>query len=236
MMDADKKNPGRAGRFAIRPTEMRRSLARTQHPARRIFKTSAFTLVEILTGVAIIAVLASLLLAGGSRMLERTRSAACIANLRQIHVALLAYAAEHNNCLPPAYASSVAWVRTAWPYFGQGEYAREAVKRRGITYCPATKINGTGIFKRDRATWRTDYEVNPNVMSTTQSANNLATMPGKLVMFFDSGGGASGSSATSAQSRASARHNSNFNVLFVDGHAETLNTFTNTTTDNWKKP
>lgn len=197
---------------------------------------SAFTLIEILIVVAIITVLAALLFTGGQRMLGRAHGAACISNLKQIHVGLLTYAADHNNCLPPGYVptTKVPWVIPAWPYFGQGEPVAPK-GRRGITYCPATKVNGTGIYKMDRAGWRTDYEVNPNAMSSTESANNLSTIPGKMVMFFDSGGGASGLSAPSAQSRASARHNGEFNVLFVDGHAETLNTFTNTTADNWKK-
>lgn len=209
----------------------------TQGLARRIFNTSAFTLIEILIVVGIIAVLAMMLLVGGPRMIASAHSAACVSNLRGIQQALISYAADHNNCLPPGYASSVAWVKPAWPYFGQGEYATEAVKgRRGITYCPATKVNGSGIYRMDRATWRTDYEVNPNVMSPTESSNNLATIPGRLVLGFDSGGGASGSSAVSGDARASARHNDCFNALFVDGHVELLSTFTTGHSNDWKKP
>lgn len=235
-MDAEQDNPGRASRQTIRPANDRAGRPLAQYHHRRISQTSAFTLIEILIAVGIIAVLVTMFIAGGPRMISSAHSAACASNLRGIQHAMISYSADHNNCLPPGYTGGVAWVEPVWPYLSQGEYAQQAGKRRGVTYCPSTTTIGQGIYKRDRATWRTDYEVNPNVLSSTASANNLATLPGRLVLSFDSGGGASGGSAVAGDSRASRRHNDCFNAVFVDGHVELLATFTTGHTNDWKKP
>lgn len=235
-MDADKDCSGRKGRLPNGPIEQR--VAFPQPLARGIFNPSAFTLIEILIAVGIIAVLVTMLLVTGPRIIASTHGAACASNLRGIHQALSLYAAENNNCLPPALASGTTWVLPLWPYLSQGNYATEASKRRGVTYCPATIMapRGTGIYRRDRATWRTDYNVNPHIMSVTESANNLATISGQLVLAFDGGGGASGNSAVNGDSTASKRHNGRFNVLFMDGHVEMLTTFTNEHSNNFRKP
>jgi len=60
----------------------------------------AFTLVELLVVLALIAILAALLLPAVSRAKESGRGAACISNLRQIGVALQLYVDENHQRLP----------------------------------------------------------------------------------------------------------------------------------------
>jgi prepilin-type N-terminal cleavage/methylation domain-containing protein/prepilin-type processing-associated H-X9-DG protein len=60
----------------------------------------AFTLVELLTVIAIIAILAALLLPALSRAKEEARATACLSNLHQVGVALQIYVSENNNKLP----------------------------------------------------------------------------------------------------------------------------------------
>jgi len=60
----------------------------------------AFTLVELLVVLAIIAILAALLLPAVSRAKESGRGAACISNLRQVGVALQLYVDENHQSLP----------------------------------------------------------------------------------------------------------------------------------------
>jgi prepilin-type N-terminal cleavage/methylation domain-containing protein/prepilin-type processing-associated H-X9-DG protein len=59
-----------------------------------------FTLVELLVVIAIVAILASLLLPALSNAKARGRSAVCISNLRQIGVAVHAYASDHEGSIP----------------------------------------------------------------------------------------------------------------------------------------
>jgi prepilin-type N-terminal cleavage/methylation domain-containing protein/prepilin-type processing-associated H-X9-DG protein len=86
-------------------------------------RSRGFTLVEILTVIAIVAILAAL----GGVALSKTRSAAhrtqCAANMRQIAVAMLTYAGEHRGQLPAPIDTSATevagrtWDAAIRPYF-----------------------------------------------------------------------------------------------------------------------
>lgn len=195
----------------------------------------AFTLIEVLICILILAILTVLLFGSMKTLLATSRTTACIANLRSLSSAFAGFASDNRNCLPPAYYAGRSWVTHIWAYLDQGEYHVNGSKRVGPTYCAATTKTGLGIYKRDRATWRTDFCANSNVLSANQSRNTLASTPPRLVLLFDGGGGAFGS-AYQGDVRASRRHNEKFNALFMDGHVETLNTFTNAHLNDWKKP
>lgn len=60
----------------------------------------AFTLIELLTTIAIIALLAALLLPALNRGKRSAASAACLSNLRQIGVALELYVQDNEHHLP----------------------------------------------------------------------------------------------------------------------------------------
>ncbi|MDQ6632380.1 MAG: type II secretion system GspH family protein [Verrucomicrobiota bacterium] len=62
--------------------------------------TFGFTLVELLVVIAIIAVLVSLLLPALSSAKEAGRKTACLSNLRQIGLAIQAYANDNNGKIP----------------------------------------------------------------------------------------------------------------------------------------
>ena len=67
----------------------------------RTFSTSsAFTLVELLTVIVIIAILAGLLMPVLAKITESANSTKCMANLRQIGAAMNGYANEHDDRLP----------------------------------------------------------------------------------------------------------------------------------------
>jgi len=65
----------------------------------------AFTLIELLVVVAIIAILAGLTLNTLGSARERGRRAKCLSNLRQIGLAMLLYADDHDEQLPPYFYS-----------------------------------------------------------------------------------------------------------------------------------
>lgn len=73
--------------------------ASREHWLRRIL-SRAFTLVELLVVIAVIAVLAAILLPVLAKAKERGRGTACLSNLRQIGVALQMYVHENNDRLP----------------------------------------------------------------------------------------------------------------------------------------
>ena len=60
----------------------------------------AFTLVELLVVISVVAILAALLLPALSRVLEAGRGTACLSNLRQIGAGIAAFAADNDGKIP----------------------------------------------------------------------------------------------------------------------------------------
>ena len=67
-------------------------------PASRL---RGFTLIEFLVVIAIIAILAALLLPALSRAKTAAQTTVCLNNLKQLQLAWLTYAHDHNDVLPP---------------------------------------------------------------------------------------------------------------------------------------
>jgi prepilin-type N-terminal cleavage/methylation domain-containing protein len=78
----------------------------------------AFSLIELIVTVCIVAVLSSFLMPYLSNALCRSRSAVELSNLRQLGVAAISYANEHDGvyCYSNGSSGSLLWVGTLWPY------------------------------------------------------------------------------------------------------------------------
>ena len=77
-----------------------RNVCATHSHSLRLINSPAFTLLELLVVIGVIAVLAALLLPSLSRAKEAGRAAACLSNLHQIGLSLQLYVQENNNRLP----------------------------------------------------------------------------------------------------------------------------------------
>lgn len=176
-----------------------------------------FTLVELLTVIAIIGVLAAIstVAIGNARQVARTTK--CATNLRQIGSVTMLYTSEHKGMLPRLYAS--LWVGDLWPYsntartyvaFGGNDLP--AILADTIFECPDAYLD-TASVKRSYAA---NIHISPQAAS---SEVNLRTVnsPPSTVMFADAM-----STSSLSVTALNPRHKDKFNAVFFDGHVQLL--------------
>lgn len=210
--------------------------------SRRVETARAFTLIELLTVIAIIGILAAIIIPTVGKVRETAKAARCLSNVREISRALFMYADDNKGALPhPSLAGQFGpGVGQAW-WFGIDRYFQNAsnptlTRTQDISRCPSddTAPSGTGI------TW--SYAMNQNLAKTpagTYAAagqlpvnlRNLRGELGRMVMVAEMGGiaGTASIGALSptpgtgvGQNSGFVRHSSRANYGFLDGSVKTL--------------
>ncbi|GAB4467966.1 MAG: hypothetical protein OHK0029_40090 [Armatimonadaceae bacterium] len=93
---------------------------------------TAFTLIELLVVIAIIAILAAILFPVFAQARERARQLSCLSNMKQISLAYLMYAQDHDEALLPS-TNYDSVERLIWPAMIQ-----PYVKNTGVFNCPSS--------------------------------------------------------------------------------------------------
>lgn len=192
-------------------------------PARR-----GFSLVELLTVVAIIGVLASISFVAIGKARASAKQSACISHLRQLGVGFRLYAADHQGQLPPVVDLTVnpgkKWEVTGW--FPQLMQAYVDVPT--VWNCPAQpeeRAFGQNGAWRARQNWYIpSYAINSvlagkrilDVVDGVANGNNQILLTEGQANFWDN------ASISAAQSYVQAPHEGiSTNVfLFADGRVE----------------
>lgn len=107
-------------------------------------RCKAFTLVEILVVIGILAILIGILVPTVSRARENSRTTACLSNLHQLTTAAYNYAADHNNYIIPVGNSQKGGSSYWWcnimvddKYIPAPLDPGTGPQTRGVFYCPS---------------------------------------------------------------------------------------------------
>lgn len=183
-----------------------------------------FTLIELLVVMAIIAILAGLLLPALGRAKQQAWATACLNHLKQIGLASVMYADDHNDFLPRSSHQSESWVGTLQPYVGGTNLwrcPRDSNKTRLYSYAlndfllPPDESNPTpGNFSKS-----TSVPAPSETIFMAECADDNANSD--HFHFADAEDG-DYSPTGFATLIAVQRHLSTANYLFVDGHVERL--------------
>jgi prepilin-type N-terminal cleavage/methylation domain-containing protein/prepilin-type processing-associated H-X9-DG protein len=188
----------------------------------------AFTLVELMTVLAIIALLAALLVPGLAKARSKVRTVSCVANLKQWGLATMLYASDHDDYLPPdgtpnpgASATNLGWYiqlprQIGLPPYHEMTWRTNPAARPGRSpwICPENprRSNGKNLFH---------YCLNEHVNGTGESALSIqlyqVPQPVCMVWLFDS----KNLPAVGYWSFVHTNlHSGGANFTFLDGHAE----------------
>jgi prepilin-type N-terminal cleavage/methylation domain-containing protein len=102
---------------------------------------SGFTLIELLVVIAIIGILAGLLLPVLTAAKTKAKTMTCVNNNKQIALAIMLYAGDNNDTLPPLNEKNFANFTSNWwfRYVGNGVYLASTTNTNYIWRCPAVK-------------------------------------------------------------------------------------------------
>lgn len=212
----------------------------------------AFTLIELLTVIAIIGILAAILIPVVGAVRARARQSVCASNLRQIGSAMLLFAGDNQQRLPPKFrrgyngadaSNTLTHAYALMPYLNMAGQLGPAPKpfEAGVWVCPAAGDAYAPVTRVSCYAYNAHID-NDVIASATHWRYRLNASPAPSRTFLMGEVVATGfgyvyeGSASAAVDRV--RHGGNkSNWLFLDGHVETITGAVDPATDSrWFKP
>lgn len=171
------------------------------------FGKTAFTLLELLCVITLIALLASMMMPALGHVREKAHSTACAANLRQIGVAVSLYVSEHDNTFP--YIETDPTNPILYPDDIPAQPMLETLQPYGVSAktleCPADVSNPNANYYAKKQTsyeWRPMIDGETRVNATIFSRRGAINVPlSRVRQVID----------------FTAVHNGRQNVLYADG-------------------
>jgi prepilin-type N-terminal cleavage/methylation domain-containing protein/prepilin-type processing-associated H-X9-DG protein len=214
-----------------------------------------FTLIELLTVIAIIAILAALLVPLVGTAMEKGRRTGCRNNLKQLTVALVDYADDHDGWLvlksgKPVYDAS-GNLSGEYPFRNHvlKLYSNAVITSTALWLCPSDKQDGVGgtfaVFnpRSFEPTGQYDTRKHCSYMYVAgYNINGIAEAPSGAPVLADEANAVENGAATPGNMpdiEAEDNHGANFrNVLYLDSHVAAIENAdaANAIFDNLKEP
>lgn len=186
----------------------------------------AFSLVELLVTVSIIAILAALCLPWAKSSIAQARNIKCMSNLAQIGKAIELYTGDNNQMLPAAYvsgdATSIPWMWKLIPYLGMATNSMGYAplpRATGVFVCPEFKPS------ENRAV---SYVINGNMnplLETYWNYRKLIAPASQTFMVVEFNKNTEHFNTYSDKDVARRHPHKSANYLFIDGHVENLSEY-----------
>jgi prepilin-type N-terminal cleavage/methylation domain-containing protein len=197
-------------------------------------KCAAFTLVELLVVIGIIALLISILLPTLGKAREAARRTACLSNLRQVHAAFHFYALDNQDRVPLGYRSaskqfnSMIYSTTAggrWVLFGLLNPCG-LLESPEVLYCPSER-NEKFMFATSANPWPApgaaptmNIQAGYGARPERQIPDDLTSVSVDLPRLNEFRNRAIFADLTAARNRVLLRHRTGINVLYGNGSAK----------------
>ncbi len=195
-----------------------------------ISKTANFTLIELLVVIAIIAILAAMLLPALNRARDVAKSISCVNNEKQLGLSLMNYVNDNNGTFIPVISTAAEGYH---PYWNERLKEHGYVSNLKIFDCPAMP---------EESEWYNyiQYGINRRLDIEVGISNRMSRFkkPAQLLTLVDSRQcSSSGLSSirigfwriepsvlrtTTSYGYPDARHSNSLNILWMDGHVESL--------------
>jgi prepilin-type N-terminal cleavage/methylation domain-containing protein/prepilin-type processing-associated H-X9-DG protein len=134
-------------------------------------RRTAFTLVELLVVIAVIAILVAILFPATQAMIESSRRVACASNLHQMVGAIRLCANDHANRLP----NENTWGPSIAPYLGMNA-SDSNLLTEGVFRCPSGWVAGASASS-SKQTYNYNCHPYPFAANTTSAAAQFASCP-----------------------------------------------------------
>lgn len=191
----------------------------------------AFTLIELLCSIAIMATLVALSASAVGFARGKVEAAKCMSNLRQWSVALHLYCADNDGYLPRRGQGVQAvwvidraedWFNALPPYIGEKPYVDQVGEghpakpgQKSMFVCPTARDNGKHAHF---LCYGMNMYLSPWIRP---EPHRLAEIPApqQLAFMADAPGGWASTVPSRTDYSVEARHRGRANVVFLDGHS-----------------
>jgi general secretion pathway protein G len=223
-------------------------MRRTDRPVSRPDQLSrGFTLVELLTVIAIVGVLAAILIPTVTKMRASARASHCVSNLRQIGSAFALYPQDHAGRLPAPEKTELDGSKTPW-FWALQPYVNNRVSGPFTDYTQLHPVFQCGEWALGRSDWGTNppdigYAMSIVLGGTPDPGREVMMSqivnPSRTLLVIENPPAASPVfplaaaqpledfaltyfDTLAAQPAGCARHHGVANYLFADGHVQTM--------------